>query len=50
MEPRNKVLIASQTKVWDHRQTIEPEKLSIHLVSKVAGVDGMITYTLFIEL
>ena len=36
-----------QTKAWDHLQTIELEKLSIQLVSKVSEVEGMSSFDHF---
>ena len=44
---KNKVLKEGQTKVWDHLQTIELEKLCIPLVSKVSEVEGMISFDHF---
>ena len=38
------VLKEGQTKAWDHLQTIELEKLSTKLVSKVSEVEGMISF------
>ena len=45
--PKNKVLRESQTKAWDHLQTIELEKLCIPLVSKVSEVEGMSSFDHF---
>ena len=41
------VLKEGQTKAWDHLQTIELEKLSTKLVSKVSEVEGMISFDHF---
>ena len=45
--PKNEVLKERQTKAWDHLQTIELEKLSTKLVSKVSEVEGMISFDHF---
>ena len=45
--PKNEVLKERQTKAWDHLQTIELEKLSTQLVSKVSELEGMISFEHF---
>ena len=40
MGPKNEVLKEGQTKAWDPLQTIELEKLSTKLVSKVSELEG----------
>ena len=47
MGPKNEVLKEGQTKAWDHLQTIELEKLSTKLVSKVSELEGMISFEHF---
>ena len=44
MGPKNEVLKEGQTKAWDHLQTIELEKLSTKLVSKVSELEGMMSF------
>ena len=53
MGPKTQVLKEGQTKAWDPLQTIELEKLSPKLVSKVSELEGMSSFkhfTFFIEL
>ena len=45
--PKNEVLKEGQTKAWDHLQTIELEKLSTKLVSKVSEIEGMSNFDHF---